>query len=84
MQGFPNSGKGWGEVKSPQWGGENQKFYCGRKEGGFFLPGEGNLSWVILTIWIFFKAKHSFLLMLNNQVKSKLTWRVCPKNMKLK
>ena len=44
MQGFPNSGKGWGEVKSPQWGGENQKFYCGRKEGGFFLPGEGNLS----------------------------------------
>ena len=44
MQGFPNSGKGWEEVKSPQWGGENQKFYCGRKGGAFFLPGEGNLS----------------------------------------
>ena len=38
--GFPNSGKGWGEVNSPQWGGKNQKCYWG---GGFFLPGEGNL-----------------------------------------
>ena len=27
MQGFPNSGKGWGEANSPQRGGENRKFY---------------------------------------------------------
>ena len=41
--GFPNSGKGWGEVNSPQWGGENQKSYW---VGG--LPGEGkNLVGVI-------------------------------------
>ena len=27
IQSFPNSVRGWGEVHSPQWGGENQKFY---------------------------------------------------------
>ena len=39
MQGFPNSGKGWEEVISPQWSGENRKFYW----GGNFLPGKWNL-----------------------------------------
>ena len=32
----------------------------------------------------FFKAKNSFLWILNINVKSELTWPVCPKNMKLK
>ena len=29
MKGFPNSGKEWREVNSPQLGGENWKFYWG-------------------------------------------------------
>ena len=29
-----------GKVNSPQWGGENRKFYWG---GGEVLPGKGNL-----------------------------------------
>ena len=39
MQGFPNSGKGWKEVNSPQWSGESRKFYWGEN----FLPGKWNL-----------------------------------------
>ena len=39
MQGFKNSGKGWREVNSPQWGGENHKCYCGRGGGNCFTGG---------------------------------------------
>ena len=39
MQGFPNSGKEWKEVNSPQWSGESRKFYWGEN----FLPGKWNL-----------------------------------------
>ena len=57
-QSFPNNGKKRGD--SPhQWVGESKILLGG------FLPGEGNLRGVILTIQTFFKVKNSFLWILN-------------------
>ena len=41
MQGFPNSGKGWGEVKSPQWGGRIRNFTVGGRRVDFFYQVKG-------------------------------------------
>ena len=39
LQGFPNEGKGC------VWRGRgNQKFYLEKGGGGYFLPGEGNMT----------------------------------------
>ena len=63
VQGFPNSSKGWGG------GGGIRNF----AEGNFFYQVAGTWGEVILAIWTFFKAKNSFLWILNINFKISMT-----------
>ena len=68
MQGFPNSGKGWGKVNSSQWGGENWKLYWWD-----FLKDEENLRMSDFANLNFFQSQKQLSVNAECQLKSKLT-----------
>ena len=72
IQGFSNSGKGWGRVG------------IGNFTGEIFLLGEGSLGRSDFDNSNLFQSEKVLSVNTEHQLKSNLTWPKCPKSMKLK
>ena len=69
---FPNRSKGWGKFSRNPPSGWESEILLGR--GDFFYRAVGTRE-VIFTISTFFKAKNSFLSILNIKIKIRMTSR---------
>ena len=83
MQGFKNSGKGWGGGKFSPVGWEESEIFL-RGGEGIVLLGEGNLRMSDFDDSSLFQTKKRLSVNTEYQLNSKLRGPECPKSMKLK